>query len=292
MLFTPHFFIFGVVYIIFAFSLVFVDVFFYFWVLIELSTLVFIGMSYSVFKNSVSSLLVFFIIQAISAFILLVFYLLEFSLIISVAMSLKLSMFPFHFWFINLVVMFPNLIFFIARTFYKLPSLFMLNFFPPFFRSTLLIISGVFTLFLGGLMIIFSSDLRFILICSSVSNNTWFYLSQFCGILSFLVYWIFYSFFLAIVFLALEGSMSFSYKLGGSDKIFVLLSLFSMSGLPPFPLFFIKMFVVFSLFYSLYSIHLFFVLLITLLLLVGYIKFCFTYIYSIYSSPVSFFITF
>ena len=71
---TPQSFIFFSIYVLFIFLILCSDTFFIFWSLIEISTLVFMGMSYSLFKNNFSQLLTFFIIQTISAFSVLVFY--------------------------------------------------------------------------------------------------------------------------------------------------------------------------------------------------------------------------
>ena len=192
---TPQSFIFFSIYVLFVFLMLCSDTFFIFWSLIEIRTLVFMGMSYSLFKNNFSQLLTFFIIQTISAFSVLVFYVIGWHLAFTISILLKLSMFPFHFWYLNLIPFFPNLVLFMSRTVFKIPSMLLLLFFYTNLDLTSLIISIVLTILVGAMSMIFRNDLRFLLIASSVANNSWFILSILARVILFSLYIFFYSLF-------------------------------------------------------------------------------------------------
>ncbi len=94
---TPHSFLFLLLYVLFLFLMMCVEGFYIFWAMLEIRTLVFIGMSFSLFKNNFSQLLTFFIIQTVSAFSLLLFYVTNSDFGFTLSLLLKLSIFPFHF---------------------------------------------------------------------------------------------------------------------------------------------------------------------------------------------------
>lgn len=292
---TPQSFIFFSIYVLFIFLILCSDTFFIFWSLIEISTLVFMGMSYSLFKNNFSQLLTFFIIQTISAFSVLVFYVIGWNLAFTLSLILKLSMFPFHFWYLNLIPFFPNLVLFLSRTIFKIPSMLLLLFFYSSLDLYSLITSVVLTIFVGAIRIIFRNDLRFLLIASSVANNSWFILSMLASVLLFSLYLFFYSVFLFLVLFSLGRLSSGSlYKLSFSSRSLILLRLVSMAGIPPFPVFFIKMCSVLAL-SSLFmgsSLYIFFIMLFSVFMLLGYLKFCFSLIMNVYTNQQSFIFSF
>lgn len=288
---TPQSFIFLRIYTIFIFLMLCSNTFFVFWSFMEIRTLVFIGIRYSLFKNNFSQLLTFFIIQTISAFSVLVFYVIDWSLAFTLSLILKLSMFPFHFWYLNLIPFFPNIVLFLSRTIFKVPSMLLLLFFYSSLRLNSLIISIVLTILVGALAMIFTNDLRFLLIASSVSNNSWFILSLISGFTVFLIYIIFYSFFLFLVLSSLGRLSSGSlYNLSFSSSILILFSLVSIAGIPPFPVFFIKIttILVLSSFYLSARIYIFFIIIFRVFILLAYLKLCFSIIISIYTNQQSF----
>lgn len=292
---TPQSFIFFRIYVLFIFLMLCSDTFFIFWSLMEIRTLVFMGIRYSLFKNNFSQLLTFFIIQTISAFSVLVFYVIGWSLAFTVSILLKLSMFPFHFWYLNLIPFFPNLVLFISRTIFKIPSMLLLLFFYINLDLISLIISVVLTILVGAMSIIFRNDLRFLLIASSVANNSWFILSILARVVLFSLYLFFYSIFLFIVLSSL-GSLSSGalYKLSFSSSSLILFSLVSIAGMPPFPVFFMKISSVIAL-SSLFlgsRLYIFFIMLFSVLILLGYLKFCFSLIMNVFSNQQSFILSF
>jgi len=100
--------------------------------------LLFMGIAYTLFYNSFSNLLVYFLVQAFSSFSLLIFYLFTSPFLFTVSLILKLSMFPFHSWFIRTVYSFPNFMFFMASTLHKLPIFLIFILYPlPIYYSLL-----------------------------------------------------------------------------------------------------------------------------------------------------------
>jgi len=261
------------------------DRFFVFWSVIELRTLVFIGISYSSFKNNFSSLLLFFIVQAIAAFSLLVFYCSSHCIGFTLAFLLKLSIFPFYFWYLNIVYSFPNFILFFSSTFFKLPPLILLITFFTLFNLYLLLFAVVFTLLTGGLVIVFSNDLRFIILGSSVANNSWFIVSQLSGTFVFILFFVNYSLFLYFLMIDLK-SLSTGSSVNNSLSTLSLLRLVVLAGLPPFPVFFVKMFTI-LLIVTIFnrSVFLFFIIVSNVLVLLGYLKFTFSCLINQYNFP-------
>lgn len=273
---SPQSFLFSSFYFFLLFIMFSSGNFFVFWVVIELRTLVFMGVAYSIFKNNFTSLLVFFIIQSLSAFSLILFYFISSSLGFTVSLILKLSIFPFFYWYLNLIPNFTNFIFFFSRTAFKLPSVFIIINFYFMINFTVLFLSSVITVIAGALLIIYSRDLRFILICSSVVNNSWFLFRQYVSSLYFLAYFLVYS--LALLYLLFITNNQFSYvfaELSASNNT-TMLCLFTIAGLPPFPIFFIKITLICYLVVNFYSsVFIFFLILLRVITILGYLKFIF-----------------
>ena len=158
-----------------------------------------------------------------------------------------------------------------------------------------LIISVVLTILVGAMSIIFRNDLRFLLVASSVANNSWFILSILARVVLFSLYLFFYSIFLLIVLFSLGSLGSGSlYKLSFSSSSLILFSLVSIAGIPPFPVFFMKISSVIAL-SSLFlgsRLYIFFVMLFSVLMLLGYLKFCFSLIMNVFSNQQSFIFSF
>lgn len=208
-------------------------------------------------------------------------------------MLLKLSMFPFHFWFLQLVRFFPNFIFFLSRTLFKLPSIFILGLFRECLSISIILGSSIITLLMGGVLMLFSIDLRFLMLCSSVANNSWLVVSQyFGGFVVFGVFMVVYSFFLLLVLKVVGSLMSVGFltvTMGSSDqKFFLFFLLLNLSGLPPFLLFFAKIIVVYCIILRARMIFTLFFVLFSLVLLVGYLKFSFIYLIRLFQTSIQF----
>ena len=129
--------------------------------------------------------------------------------------------------------------------------------------------------------------MRFVLISSSVANNSWFVISQLVSLFTFFVYFIVYFVVLAfIVYLMRNNATSIilNYLLL-SDKKVLFLSVVTIAGLPPFPLFYVKVYVIYSVLVNTQSIFTVLALvLVAVLMLVGYLKCIFNVLMFNYSN--------
>lgn len=273
---SPQSFIFSIFYLLLLFAMFCTRNFFVFWVVIELRTLVFIGISYTAFKNNFSSLLLFFIIQSLSAFSLILFYFIDSNTGFTLSLILKLAMFPFFYWYVNLIPRFNNFMFFLSRTVFKLPSVFIIINFYYSVNMLLLFFSAVLTVILGAVIIINSRDLRFVLICSSVVNNSWFLFSQYTNRVLFIMYFLLYGSLLLYILFTINRQSSNRFT-AIKHRLPVTFCLFTMAGLPPFPLFFVKIMLVYYLvFTSISSFYVFFLILLRVVTMLGYLKYIFS----------------
>jgi len=270
--FTPYTFFFLTFYFIFLLFLFSCSNFVIFWVFIEFIILIFIGVSYTLFLNNFSSLILYFLLQTVSSFRILLFYLFPIPLIFSMFVCIKLSIFPFHFWFINICYRFPNFVLFLVSSFHKIPVFLIFLLFQPSFRLSFLIVSSILTMLISGVIILSSVDFRAIIVSSSIGNNSWFLLSSFSNFRTFIVFFFTYCFFLYLLFRELSiftKPLSFVFSKG--DYTLLILITF-IRGLPPFPIFFVKILILFSLIVrSGINIYLLIFVVSSSLMLIGYI---------------------
>jgi hypothetical protein len=242
----------------------------------EVATLVFMGSGLSLFNNNFTFFIVFLVVQSLAAFMLLVFYRIGFYSLFTFSFLFKLAIFPFYFWFVSLGVGFGNVFLFISITFYKIPPLFLFYSFMDLFCFNMLWLSIPLRILRGGVIMLYRSDMRLILIGSSLANNTWFVLSEISRFSVFLVFFVIYTIFIFIL-LNYFGSKLLAVGFYNKSNNIIFLSLIRVSGLPPFPIFFIKVIIVLFVFgiYPWRSIIML-VLLFNLLVLLGYMKYMFS----------------
>lgn len=278
--FTPYTFMFFRFYCLVISFLLYVNDFYTFWILIEVCILILIGLSYTLFLNSFSFLIIYFLIQTLASFFILVGYTLGFTDFLFLRVLLKLGIFPFHHWFLMRVRRFPNFSIFLVSTLHKLPVFLIVFYFFNSFSLDFILLFSFFNFVFIGLSISNLSDLRTLLVCSSIGNNSWFLLALASGIEPFFLYYVVYSFFVFVLFLFLKGSTSISSRSKFSHiKNIVLFVLLCMRGFPPLPLFFCKVFI-------LYNLHLigglgvisFLFVFSSMFLFVGYYRFMFNYL--------------
>jgi len=289
LLFSPFSFLLSLFYLFLLFSLFSLFSPIFFWLVMELLMLVFIGLSYSVFSNSFSSLVLYFLIQTVASFSVLLSYLYSFSFLLCVSFMLKLSIFPFHFWFLSVVYRFPRFILFLSSSFHKLPIfLFSLNFSLPF-SSLCALFSILISVLLSSLFILSAVDFRILILSSSVGNNSWLFIASLSGFYCFFTFFVFYSFFL---FLLLFSFSSFSSPVKANRHTYLIIPLLlvCLSGLPPLPLFYPKLFILYQSICLFPSFFIFFFLVFARLMLVGYVQACFKFFVLKYSSIRFFFI--
>ena len=283
--FTPYTFFFIFFYFLFLLFMFSCSNFVVFWVFIEFMMLIFMGISYTLFLNNFSSLMLYFLLQTISSFSILLFYLYPIPLMFSLFLTMKLSMFPFHFWFLNICYRFPNFVLYLASSFHKIPIFFILLLFLPPLRTTFIIVSTILTVLISGFMILRSIDFRGILVSSSVGNNSWFLIRSILDIFSFCLFFLTYSFFLYLVFSELSVFTKPIVNAPSKPIYNLFYYITFIRGLPPFPVFFTKMFILFSLFIKFgLTIYLGLFIFSSCLILVGYIYSMAKYFTHIFSS--------
>ena len=252
--FTPFTFFFVRVYrivLLFIFSL---SNFYFFWLYIEIAILLFIGLSYTIFSHSFTQLILYFLIQTLASFSMLVFYTLDFSYLFYFFLFFKLGMFPFISWYLNVLYRFPSFVLLLSRTLHKLPPLFLFLLVYNSTYSSFILLSVLLSLIVGGFYMLNVLDLRYLIVVSSMANNGFLLLGLISG--SMFVFWLFYSLYFLNMFFIL-------YMLGGFTKlsfnqirskslttIVVLALLFNLAALPPFPMFFAKFLVLLEYFTS------------------------------------------
>nr|AOP18523.1 NADH dehydrogenase subunit 2 [Brachionus rotundiformis] len=273
-LFTPYSFLFLSLYLMMSFSLFSINNFYYYWLVMELIMLLFMGLSYTLFVSSYSQLMVYFLIQALSSFLILLSYVYSFSLLLTVAVLMKLSMFPFYSWFINVVYSFPNFMVWLSSTLHKLPLMVMLSTFNLELNSTLVWVSITLTVLVSGILMLMLIDFRMMLIVSSVGNNSWFLLSQMNSFFIFLLFFLVYSLSLFGLFLSFKGVSKPSSSLSMAPSSYLLsFWVLSVSGMPPFPVFYVKMLVIYMYLINYSFNHYFFVfILFSSFMLMGYLQ--------------------
>lgn len=286
LLFTPYTYLYTSIYLILLFYLVSITNFYVFWLVIELIALILIGIAYTLFTRRVSSLIVYFLVQSISSFLIFVSYTYDNLLLLTLSIFLKLGIFPFHSWFFYSVYHFPNFMLYFVATIHKIPIIILLQTFSVELSHHVLWGSIIFTTLIAGLTMLNVGDLRGLITISSIGNNSWFLLRSQLSFYYFMLFFTVYSLFLFIVLLS-------SY---GIAKIFSLtpfftLSLITLRGLPPFPLFFVKIGVIYSLLLSISNtFYLVIFFLSASFMMVSYLRFLITRLVYQYSSPSVLFI--
>lgn len=250
--------------------------------------LLFIGLSYTLFVRSYSQLIVYFLIQAISSFLMLVFYIYSLPVLITFSILIKLSMFPFFMWYINVIYRFPNFIFWVARTIHKVPVIIIIKRFCISIDISVLWVSIVLTTLISGVIMLSVLDFRMVLVLSSVGNNSWFILSQMTNAFVFTFFVFIYSFSLFYILrrfknLSKPSSTSSLYSSFYGVRFWVL----SLSGIPPFPVFYGKILIILSLLITIDINYLFFIFLVSnSLIVIGYLQSIIKYFIYYYSSNV------
>nr|AQM37706.1 NADH dehydrogenase subunit 2 [Brachionus calyciflorus] len=288
MMFSPYSFLFFSTYMLFMFSLFNITNFYYYWSVMELMMLLFMGLSYTLFVSSYSQLMVYFLIQTLSSFMLLVFYIYNLPSLLTMAFLMKLSMFPFFMWYINLIYKFPNFMFWLASTLHKLPPMLMIKMFSLELNLNILWLSIVLTVLFSGIMMLMVLDLRLLLVLSSIGNNSWFLLSQMVNMFIFMFFLVIYSVSLFFLLNTFKGMSKPSVASSLSSNPYSLsLWVLSISGMPPFPVFFGKMLVILSLLMTM-DMNYFFMLFLLMnsLMVMGYLQSVMKYFIYVYSSNI------
>ena len=191
--FSPLSYLFCVLYLIVLVFQSFQSDFLFSWLVMELVSLLFISISFSQFRSNFSSLMVYFLIQALASLSIVVFWAFSSPFFLSLFLFLKLSSFPFHSWYLSVCYSFPNVCLLFASTLQKLPPFLLLSTDTQSYSTTMFFFCSIATVWLLGSSMLASSDMRYLLILSSVANNSWLLLA-FCTSDLFILFFFFLSY--------------------------------------------------------------------------------------------------
>ena len=259
----------------------------------EIVILLFIGVSYTIFIHRYTQLILYFLFQTVASFSVLVFYLFSYKYLLFVRLFLKLGMFPFFSWYINVLYRFPSFILFLSRTIHKLPPIYIFYMVFEYHYISFLLLFCIITVLVASIYILYIKDLRYLIIVSSIGNNRFILLAILTN--NILMFSLFYVIYILNTYLILNrfGSVSthsMSYTLSYSLFIlYLFVLLLNIGSFPPMPGFFTK-FIVFYTCINIYSdIYLYFLLIIifNVIMIVSYVSIFFKYIVNVYTSPMN-----
>lgn len=160
--------------------------------------------------------------------------------VICLSLSIKMGIFPFHFWVYKFGSASNVLHLFLLLTIQKLPLFFLLkNFYSQIILNLLFV-----SLILGSLLIFLSNKFKDLVISSSIYSRIWFYIFLLYSNFIFLFRFLFYR--LAMIIVGLYYNSISIFK---TNKFIVSILLFLLAGFPPFSLFFCKFYRMYYLFY-------------------------------------------
>lgn len=289
-LFTPFSYIFLTAYLLVLFFMLTLRNFYIFWLYIEVAILLFIGLAYTIFMHSYTQLMLYFLMQTLASFGILVFFTLGFDYLLYSALFLKLGMFPFISWYLNVLYRFPSFTLLLSSTLHKLPPLFL---FYIVYRSvyTNFILASIFlSLIIGGVYMLTILDLRYLIVVSSMANNSFLLIGLISG--NFFSFFFFFSiYFLTtwLVLITLKGILKpliYPYSYKHRVMLLTVVLLLNIAAIPPLPIFLAKFSVIF---YFIQSSPLSFYLLIILVLanvtiIARYCQLFMKYVTQVYSS--------
>lgn len=293
-LFTPFSYLFLTVYtLVLAFMLT-LDNFYIFWLYIEVAMLLFIGLSYTIFIHSYTQLMLYFLIQTLASFGILVFFTLGYNSLFFFALFLKLGMFPFISWYLNVLYRFPSFTLLIRRTLHKLPPLFLFYIvYRPVFTN-LVLVSVLLSLLVGGIYMLTVLDLRYLIVVSSMANNSFLLLGLMSGnFFRFLFFFAIYFVTMLFLLLTLKGLLKPliypNFKKTGMT-LFTIVLLLNMAAIPPFPMFLAKFLVLYCFYTSrpLSISCLVLLVVFNVLMMARYCQLFMKYVTQVYSSSSSY----
>lgn len=253
------------------------------WVMMEVTTFIFVGIALLLSQRSSAGmrLISYFLTQSVFSLVLLMAGISShfrtnfmMSSLIIIVIFFKLGVFPIHSWYFTSVLYLPNPSFILALTFQKILPIYILRSYTRGFSSELLALCSLIlllSLVMASSLSLSTPDLRSVIVLTSIANNIWLFSSLLVRFRVFIVFIAVYFSFLSLLF-----STSNAVKCA---------SLVTLSGLPPFPIFFIKLFIVYGLvsFRLFAGAHLYCIILMlgTLLVSLSYIRLVINYTLSL-----------
>lgn len=238
---TPFRYLYLYAYILILLFILSVKNLYLYWLLIEVFVLLFIAVAYSIKIKSPSCLMLYFIVQTLSSFGLLLRIFFSPALA-RVFLLVKIAMFPFMAWFIKALSSFPPLLLLLRITFNKLPVLLLIPTFELLLDWDVVFFFSIISLMLGRVLIVLTLKIPLILIYSSIRNNIWFFIREELNTHFLLVFLRVYALSLWIL---LAHFNPITYKMSKSAVRF--LALMNLARVPLLPMFWVKLLLVYFL---------------------------------------------
>lgn len=259
------------------------------WIGLEVNLLSIIPLIVKINSYSTEASIKYFITQALaSTFILLAIILLSLNesilfnnktyfIIINSALLTKIGAAPFHFWFPEVIEGLRWTNRFFILTWQKIAPIILLIY--NFSLNNFIIAIVIIRILIRGVMGLNQISLRKILTFSSINHIGWILPAIFLSLYIWLIYFLIYSLItlnLIILFYYLNSFYLRQITLNLNNnfllKLFFILNIFSLGGLPPFLGFFPKWLVINSLINENFNLLAFFIILLTLITLFYYIR--------------------
>nr|YP_010230038.1 NADH dehydrogenase subunit 2 [Diaphanosoma excisum]QST19920.1 NADH dehydrogenase subunit 2 [Diaphanosoma excisum] len=232
------------------------------WVGIELNTLCFIPLMLS-FKSGREgeSAIKYFLTQTLASVILLIsiLFIKSFSftissIFLSFALFIKMGVAPFHSWMVAVGETLHWLGLYLLLTIQKINPLIMII--SSSWSWGLLLIAIIFSSVMGAILGLSHTNLRKLLIFSSINHLGWLLMAMTGGLALLSIYFLIYCLLLTpIVFLSKKSNLNYLNQISSLPHqshilLIVLISMLSLGGLPPFLGFFPKWLVINQLVWS------------------------------------------
>lgn len=289
-LFTPFSYLFFTIYLLVLYFMLTLRNFYMFWLYMEVAILLFMGLSYTIFMHSYTQLILYFLIQTLASFGMLVFYTLNFDLLFYSSLFLKLGIFPFISWYLNVLFRFPSFTLLLRRTLHKLPPLFLFYIVYRNAYTNFILVSILFSLIVGGIFIITVLDLRYLIVVSSMANNSFLLLGLMSGSLfRFSFFFILYFLTMWLVLTRFKGAIKpLIYPNYSKHPVtfFLIAMLLNMTAIPPMPIFLAKFVVIFD-YMQVMPVSFFFLIIIVLsnvTIMASYCQLFIKFVTQIYSN--------
>nr|AHF21613.1 NADH dehydrogenase subunit 2 [Argas sp. SpringbokSA-QMS95171] len=225
--------------------------FFSLWICLEINMMMFIPLMNSKNVLSSSSMILYFISQSLASTIFITFFFMSLinpysnfpsTLFMMSAILMKLGAAPFHFWFPEVAEGLSYYPFSLLMTIQKIIPLYM----TMLMNNLMLIISILMSAFIGSLGGFNQTSLRKLLAFSSIAHMAWMISLIISSSIWWTVYFLIYvMMILMIIHFCLKMNISFVTQINTINqikmKLYFIILLMSLGGLPPFLGFFIKM---------------------------------------------------
>ena len=228
------------------------------WLFMEISIFILLGYGVSLISHySKISLYTYYLFQSVLSLLLLLTIImlktkhLEFwcLFLIPLTIIIKLGVWPINHWYLTCIYTQPRILFIIILTLHKLPVFNLFVIYTNYIRTSLnfgvlliFMVMLVLNLLISSLIILRASEIKSLILYSSLGSSSWVLISLAS---SGLIFWTFYFLYSLLVFLLVNNINLTDLNFRVHNYISTIY-LFVIAGLPPLPIFFIKLIIIWS----------------------------------------------